>query len=113
DVGLLRSSGVLPQNPRKAPVNDFALRIGNRATLLPSPGRRSYGVLMGLTHGELERLYQLGRERLIGRYVHSVSLFPVLSVNAPTMIMMKSMSHRTPKTPPVSNMRIPVPILPT
>lgn len=57
DVGLLRSSGVLPQNPRKAHVNDFALRIGNRATLLPSPGRRSYGVLMGLTHGELERLY--------------------------------------------------------
>ena len=36
---------------------DFALRIGNRATLLPSPGARAYGMVVALTHAELDRLY--------------------------------------------------------
>jgi hypothetical protein len=57
DVGVLRNAGVEPLNARRAYVDDFALRIGNRATLIPSPGRRAYGMLMALTHGELERLY--------------------------------------------------------
>jgi hypothetical protein len=35
----------------------FALRIGNRATLIRSPGARAYGMLIALTHTELEHLY--------------------------------------------------------
>lgn len=57
DVGILRENGAAPMNVRRAYVDDFALRIGNRATLLPSAGARSYGMLMALAHGELERLY--------------------------------------------------------
>lgn len=57
DVGVLRNSGVAPQNARKAYVDGFALRIGNRATLVPSAGARAYGMLIALTHPELERLY--------------------------------------------------------
>jgi hypothetical protein len=57
DVGILRNDGAVPMNVRRAYVDDFALRIGNRATLLPSAGARSYGMLIALTHGELERLY--------------------------------------------------------
>lgn len=57
DVDVLRESSVVPINPRRAYVDDFALRIGQRATLLPSSGARAYGMLISLTHQELERLY--------------------------------------------------------
>ena len=57
DAEILREAGVAPQNPRRAYVEGFTLRIGQRATLLPSPGARAYGMLYALTHAELERLY--------------------------------------------------------
>jgi hypothetical protein len=57
DAEILQDSGAGPMNPRRAFVDDFALRIGQRATLLPSPGARAYGMLFSLTHAELDRLY--------------------------------------------------------
>jgi hypothetical protein len=57
DVDVLRASHVVPANPRRAVVDDFALRIGARAALIPSPGERVYGMLIALTHAELSRLY--------------------------------------------------------
>jgi hypothetical protein len=57
DVEVLRGSGAAPGNPRRAFVEDFALRIGQRATLVPSSGFRAYGMLFALTHPELDRLY--------------------------------------------------------
>ena len=57
DLEILREAGVAPSNPRRAYVDDFVLRIGQRATLLPSAGGRAYGMLYALTHAELERLY--------------------------------------------------------
>jgi hypothetical protein len=57
DVDILRENQVRPLNPRPAYVEGFALRIGRRATLLPTSGGRAFGMLVSLTHGELERLY--------------------------------------------------------
>jgi hypothetical protein len=57
DVEVLRANGVVPADPRRAHVDDFALRIGARATLVPATGARAYGMLIALTHLELERLY--------------------------------------------------------
>jgi len=57
DADLLRAKGVQPINIRAACVPGFALRIGQRATLLADPGARSYGILMALTHHEIEQLY--------------------------------------------------------
>ena len=57
DGDLLRKAGVEPTNPRRAYVDGFALRIGQRATLVPSAGSRAYGMLFALTHAELDRLY--------------------------------------------------------
>jgi hypothetical protein len=57
DPELLRTKGVHPMNIRAAYVLDFALRIGQRATLLRAPEARSYGILMALTHAEIEQLY--------------------------------------------------------
>jgi hypothetical protein len=57
DVSILRQNGVTPTNLRRAYVADLALRIGQRATLVPSSGARAYGVLMALSHSNLEKLY--------------------------------------------------------
>jgi len=57
DAEILRAKGVHPINPRQACVRGFALRIGQRATLVPDPEARVYGVLMQLSHDEIERLY--------------------------------------------------------
>jgi hypothetical protein len=57
DVAVLRNNNVNPIDPRHAYVDDFALRIGQRATLMPSAGGRAYGMLIALTHAELDRLY--------------------------------------------------------
>ncbi len=57
DVGLLEASGVTAENPRKAYVDGYSLRIGDRATLVPAEGGRAYGMVLALTHGELDLLY--------------------------------------------------------
>jgi hypothetical protein len=57
DSDVLREGGVLPENPRQAFVDGFALHIRERATLVRSAGARSYGMLFALTHEELDRLY--------------------------------------------------------
>lgn len=57
DDNLLRSRGIVPVNPRPATVEGFGLRIGKRATLVTARHERSYGMVMGLTHEELKRLY--------------------------------------------------------
>jgi hypothetical protein len=57
DREILREAGVEPSNARRAYVEEFALRIGQRATLVPSAGARVYGMLFALTHSELDRLY--------------------------------------------------------
>ena len=57
DEELLRSKGITPANLRPASVTGFELRIGNRATLVPSDSGRVFGVLASLSHAELERLY--------------------------------------------------------
>jgi len=57
DAELLRSKGASPLNIRRAGVPGFGLRIGERATLSRDPEACAYGVLMELTHEEIEQLY--------------------------------------------------------
>jgi hypothetical protein len=57
DADLLRTKGVNPANIRPASVSGFALRIGQRATLLRNPNGLAHGILMELTHAEVEQLY--------------------------------------------------------
>jgi hypothetical protein len=57
DADLLRAKGTQPVNIRSASVPDFALRIGQRATLLRNPDARAHGILMELTHAEIDQLY--------------------------------------------------------
>ncbi len=79
DIEVLRDAGAIPINPRRAYLDGFALRIGQRATLLPSPGARAYGMLFALTHAELDRLYArpgLEQYRPEAVLVHSLAGMP-------------------------------------
>jgi hypothetical protein len=57
DSDLLRSKGLAPKDPELASVSGLALRIGQRAALVPDPSGRVHGVVMSLRLDELERLY--------------------------------------------------------
>lgn len=57
DPDLLRGKGLAPRDAELASVPDYSLRIGERATLVPHPSGRVYGMVMSLTLPELERLY--------------------------------------------------------
>ncbi len=57
DPDVLSQVGVEARNPRIASINDFALAIGNKATLLRAPGQRAHGVIYALTHAEIHQLY--------------------------------------------------------
>jgi len=57
DSGVLREHRVSPDNPRRAYVDHFALRLGRRATLTPCAGARAYGMAFSLTHSDIAKLY--------------------------------------------------------
>ena len=57
DAEALRANGFHPANGRQACVAGMALQIGQRATLVPDPVGRVFGVVMDLTHAEVDRLY--------------------------------------------------------
>jgi hypothetical protein len=46
DDAVLREKGMNHVNRRMASVDNFALVVGARATLVPCPGRTVYGVLL-------------------------------------------------------------------
>jgi hypothetical protein len=86
DSDVLRESQVAAVSPRRAYVDGFALCIGRRATLVPNPGARAYGMVYALTHDELEKLYAapgLGGYRPEAILVHSMEgeTFPALCYN--------------------------------
>jgi hypothetical protein len=57
DADALREKGFHPADTRQASVEDMALYLGERATLVPERGGCVHGMLMTLTHAELDRLY--------------------------------------------------------
>jgi len=57
DIEMLRAKGLHPVNGRQACVFGMALRIGERAMLIPDPAKYVYGVVAGLSFEEIEQLY--------------------------------------------------------
>jgi len=86
DADILRESDIVPENPRRAFANGFALRIGRRATLVPADGARAYGMVFALSHDALDRLYgapgleDYRPEAIIARTLNGDSL-PALCFN--------------------------------
>jgi len=57
DEELLHGNGLEPEGGEIAAVDAFALRIGQRAAPVPTPGAKVYGLVFSLTRSELDRLY--------------------------------------------------------
>ncbi len=57
DAALLESMGLHPEDVGAARLDDYRLQIGARATLVPDPGRASYGFLLDLSAEEASELY--------------------------------------------------------
>ena len=86
DAELLRAKGVNPTNLRAASTPGFALRIGQRATLVRNPHGRAHGILMELTHADVDRLYeepsvQAYRPEAVLCKLHDGSQVPALCFN--------------------------------
>ena len=88
DDALLREKGADPHDPRIACVEDHALVIGNRATLVPCTDCTAHGVVMALTHAEIDALYadsSLGayRPEAIAALLPDSRVVPALCFNLP------------------------------
>lgn len=57
DTALLAEKGIAPGKITVGYVDGFALRIGERATLLHAPGDRAYGVLRTISGDQVRDLY--------------------------------------------------------
>ena len=57
DQELLQGKGVRPERIERGHLEGHALRIGQRAAVVPAKGSRVHGVVMSLTLDELGRLY--------------------------------------------------------
>jgi hypothetical protein len=57
DPEALETTGLRPSNVRQAYVERYALRLGQRATLVPTGEGLVYGTVMTLKHQDVDRLY--------------------------------------------------------
>lgn len=88
DEALLREKGVSPANRRVASVENFALVIGARATLVPCEGQTAHGVVFSLTHAEVDALYaeasvSVYRPEAVGARLADGSVVPALCFSLP------------------------------
>ena len=57
DRSLLAKKGLHPETLGPAVLPGYRIHIGERATLLPAPARRTYGIVMELSDQEASELY--------------------------------------------------------
>ena len=57
DLTILEKSGIVPANPRKGYLKDYALKIGARASLVPQRNGKSHGIVMTIDDAALHQLY--------------------------------------------------------
>ena len=57
DDTILLKNGIKPSNPRIGYLKDFALKIGNRASLIPCKNEKSYGIVMTIDNDAIHNLY--------------------------------------------------------
>ena len=57
DVQMLEDKGLEPEQVHMAYLDNFKLKIGNRASLVPFKGKRSYGLLVTANENRIKDLY--------------------------------------------------------
>jgi Gamma-glutamyl cyclotransferase, AIG2-like len=89
DADALRAKGLDPIDIRQARVRGMALRLGDRATLIPASAGCVHGMLMALSHAEIDQLYAepsvsaYRPEPLLATLANGTSV-PALCFNLPT-----------------------------
>ena len=88
DKDTLESKGVRPVDIRSAALPGFALRIGAQAALIPALAGRVHGLLMKLSHGDIDRLYaeptmRAYRPEPVLALLHNGASIPALCYNLP------------------------------
>jgi gamma-glutamyl AIG2-like cyclotransferase len=91
DHQLLEGKGIQPVDVRVAAVPGFRLRVGERAALVPAPDAEVYGVLMKLSHADLDRLYSEAS-------VQAYRAEPVLAVD-PNGAAVAALCYNLPEPP--------------
>ena len=66
DEDILVKNGIDPSNPRKGYLKDYALKIGNRASLIQFKNEKAYGILMEVNEEEITKLYA---EKSVADYI--------------------------------------------
>ncbi len=57
DEDILLKNGINPSIPQKGYLNNYALKIGNRASLIPCKDEKAYGILMDVNDEKISKLY--------------------------------------------------------
>ncbi len=57
DKAILIKKGIHPLNPRKGYLNNYTLKIGNRASLIQCENEKAYGIIMTVNDDEIIKLY--------------------------------------------------------
>ena len=88
DDTVLRSAGVTPHAPRTARADGYALKIGQRATLVKAPGSIAWGMVYALAPDDLARLYggpglEVYRAEEIEITLENRAIIPVRVYNLP------------------------------
>ena len=66
DKDILINSGINPSNPRQGYLNDYTLKIGNRASLIQYKNEKAYGIVMEVDDKEVNQLYA---EKSVADYI--------------------------------------------
>ena len=66
DQDILVKNGISPSNPRKGYLNNYTLKIGNRASLIQCEKEKAYGIIMTVNDEEIINLYA---EKSVAEYI--------------------------------------------
>lgn len=66
DKKILLEKGISPSNPRKGYLQNYTLKIGNRASLIQSKDEKAYGIIMTVNDDDVVKLYA---EKSVADYI--------------------------------------------
>ncbi len=66
DNDILIKNDVNPLNPRRGYLNNYTIKIGNRASLIPYKNEKAHGIIMTINSDELTKLYS---EKSVADYI--------------------------------------------
>lgn len=66
DKDILIKNGINPSNPRKGYLNNYTLKIGNRASLIQCKNEKAYGIIMEVNDEEIIKVYA---EKSVADYI--------------------------------------------